>query len=50
MSKKVWFLIIFALILLYCLVGYTAIPFKGIVSIVIILLIAVATSFAVRKK
>ena len=50
MSRKIGFLIIFALIILYTLIGYTQLPFKGIIDIIIILGIAVTVSFIYSKK
>ena len=50
MSKKIGFLIVFVLIILYAVVGYTSLPFKGIIDIIIILGIAVTVSFIYNKK
>ena len=50
MNKKLGFLIILGLIILYTVVGYTSLPFKGILSVVIILGIAVAVSLIYSKK
>ncbi|MDO5478041.1 MAG: hypothetical protein Q4G23_02635 [Clostridia bacterium] len=50
MNKKVAFLIIFALILLYVAIGYTALPYKGVISLVIILGIAIVVAKALIKN
>ena len=50
MNRKAGFLIILALIILYTAVGYTSLPFKGIISFVIILGIAVVVSLIYNKK
>ncbi len=50
MNKKWGFLIILALIILYTVIGYTSLPFKGILSVVIILGMAVTVSLIYSKK
>ncbi|MBR6720334.1 MAG: hypothetical protein IKL74_05430 [Clostridia bacterium] len=49
MNKKISFLIILALIILYSAVSYTSLPFKGIISLLIILGIAVVVAKTLKK-
>ncbi len=50
MKRNIGFLIILALIILYTVIGYTSLPFKGIISIIVILGIAVTVSFIYNRK
>ncbi len=50
MNKKISFFIILALIILYSGVSYTSLPYKGIISIGIILAIAVVVAKTLKKK
>lgn len=50
MNKMVGFLIILAFIILYSVIGYTTLPYKGIISVVIILAVAVVCSVTLKKK
>lgn len=50
MNRKVSFLIVLALVILYCVICNVEIPYKGILSLVLLIAIAVVIAKTFKKE